>query len=837
MPKIQNTLQIQYESENIKEFRKNNTHVSNSSEIEELIKLIRRKPKPNVNPRLAQVRILHGRSIRLNKRKHTKTYVSSKNKSINTDRNENVKPESIIKRRNNKTISNKDLNLINLKIFNLKNQQKKIWQEKIKIQDIKQVTPKQVIQKQVIQKQVIQEQVIQKQIELEKKIRERHQQELKIKKERLEKYYQEENEKIERQIIELERICKQKIKERKQRETYEKKIKIKRTLFNYNLNEKNLSIKSSYNIKIYYVSKYIKTLSVIFYEYLKKIKNINCSLHHLNEINIEEQQESNTYYFILGFSALNLKLPEGLKYFLYQLEQTNTPEKLKPIMNNLKLIENSILTFDYNEENIEYYPNYVKHKIRLLHPPIENYQSYYEERKYDVLFFGTQNERRNNIIQVLKKHFNVCYVNNIFDEPLDKLICQSFVCLNLHYYKDAVLETSRIHKLLNKNVTIISETTNETKLLQYYKDHVSFIDIINDDLSNVNNLVEEIKYSLLIHSPKSKTPIMRSIQNNTETQLSSLIFWLIIEQNKELFHKYYLGLKQTNENIEYTITHNNYSEEFKENQYYSHLHCYDLSNFYYVYTKQDIDIICKTFKIIITYSIITNDAPILPSEFVILKIKNKGNDIGGKFNVVKYLHDNMIYYRYIFFLQSKTDYNQRRAYFNPLLNLINKYDFKTIKKYDGYFQKELTWNISNPQNTYNSTMSNDKNTWPERNNIYRNSILNLCSATNNTTTFVEGNVYILSNKVIQKLFTNVHLYNNLNGEESFDYNFEIQAYKNTINNAMNSFEYPNKLKIAYENYNRRVLNKVDLNLKRHDGCLEHAFERCVLNFCKSYLFV
>lgn len=97
MPKIQNTLQIQYESENIKEFRKNNTHVSNSSEIEELIKLIRRKPKPNVNPRLAQVRILHGRSIRLNKRKHTKTYVSSKNKSINTDRNENVKPESIIK--------------------------------------------------------------------------------------------------------------------------------------------------------------------------------------------------------------------------------------------------------------------------------------------------------------------------------------------------------------------------------------------------------------------------------------------------------------------------------------------------------------------------------------------------------------------------------------------------------------------------------------------------------------------------------------------------------------------------------------------------------------------
>ena len=643
--------------------------------------------------------------------------------------------------------------------------------------------------------------------------------------------------KIQLQIIELEEISKQKIKERSQHEIYKKKIKIKRTLFNFNLNEKSLSIKHSYNLKIYYVSKYIKTLSHLFYKNLNKNKNINCSLHTLNELNIEEKQESNTYYFILGFSAVNLKLPEGLKYFLYQLEQINTSKKIKPIMKNLKIIENSILTFDYNEENIKYYPNYVKHKIRLLHPPVENYEPNYEERKYDVLFFGTQNERRNNIIGELKKHFSVCYVNNIFDESLDKLINQSLVCLNLHYYKDATLETTRIHKLLNKDVIIISEKTKEIKLLEYYKPHVCFIDTINDDLSNINNLVEEIKSSMLNDSPKSKTSIMRSIQNNTKIQLNIVIFWMIIQKNKELFHKYYLGLKKTTENIEYSITQNNYSEEFKENQYYAHLHCYDLSDFYYVYTKQDIDIICKTFKIIITYSIITNNNPIFPREFVILKIKNKGNDIGGKFNVVKYLHDNMIYYRYIFFLHSKTDYNQRRAYFNPLLRLINKYDFKTIKKYDGYFQNDLKWNIHNPQNTYNSTMSNDKNVWLERNNIYRNSILNLCGATNNINTFVEGNVYILSNKVIQKLFTNVHLYNNLNEEYSFDYNFEIQAYKNSINNTINSFKYPNKLKIAYENYNRRVINKIDLDFKRHDGCLEHAFERCVLNFCKSYVFV
>ena len=134
MPKIQNRLQIQYESENIKDFRKNNNHISNSREIKDLIKLLRSKPRPKVNPRLAKVRVLHGRSIRLKKRNHTKTYVSSKNKSTNHNKNENVKRKTNIKRKNNKTISNKDLNLINLinfKIFNLKNQQKKLQQEKI----------------------------------------------------------------------------------------------------------------------------------------------------------------------------------------------------------------------------------------------------------------------------------------------------------------------------------------------------------------------------------------------------------------------------------------------------------------------------------------------------------------------------------------------------------------------------------------------------------------------------------------------------------------------------------------------------------------------------------
>ena len=94
-------------------------------------------------------------------------------------------------------------------------------------------------------------------------------------------------------------------------------------------------------------------------------------------------------------------------------------------------------------------------------------------------------------------------------------------------------------------------------------------------------------------------------------------------------------------------------------------------------------------------------------------------------------------------------------------------------------------------------------------------------ANNDTNCFIEGNCYILSKKVIHKLYSDPYIYNILNNETSFDYNWVSKAYNIQGN--------------IYEVYKQFVENKLaPRNINSYDGYLEHVFERVVLNFCDNY---
>ena len=92
---------------------------------------------------------------------------------------------------------------------------------------------------------------------------------------------------------------------------------------------------------------------------------------------------------------------------------------------------------------------------------------------------------------------------------------------------------------------------------------------------------------------------------------------------------------------------------------------------------------------------------------------------------------------------------------------------------------------------------------------------------NNTNRFIEGNCYILSKKVINKLYTDPLLYNILNTETSFDYNWVCKAY----NIKGDIYE-------VYKQFQERKL--APRNERSFDGYFEHVFERVVLNFCNNY---
>ena len=131
-----------------------------------------------------------------------------------------------------------------------------------------------------------------------------------------------------------------------------------------------------------------------------------------------------------------------------------------------------------------------------------------------------------------------------------------------------------------------------------------------------------------------------------------------------------MGISTPNKPITYKlIQHTPDDKTFNDNKLFAHLHCYDISKFNEIYSEY-IEKICSFFKVVITYSIGKNN--INDKRFVIIKIPNKGMDIGAKFCMVQYLNDNKISYEYIFFLHSKSNIETRRKYFMPLIENLNK---------------------------------------------------------------------------------------------------------------------------------------------------------------------
>jgi len=311
-----------------------------------------------------------------------------------------------------------------------------------------------------------------------------------------------------------------------------------------------------------------------------------------------------------------------------------------------------------------------------------------------------------------------------------------------------------------------------------------------------------------------------ALENNC-LEKQNKVFSLLQDNGYYLFHKYLLGIESVSNNINYDLIYNNISKDFKNNKYYAHLHCYDISRFDEIYEKY-IDKIGEYFSIIITYSI--GDNSIQNKRFVVLKIPNKGMDIGGKFCAVKYLNDYNIQYDYILFLHSKSNPKTRKKYFEPLINNLDDEFIQNINGNNGYFP-DIKWEIVGDKINWisnNPDFNNYKNkNFPERNNLYRNEFLRYCKATNNTNQFIEGNCYILSKKVVDKLYTNPLFYNILNTDSSFDYNWVINAY-----------DIKGNIYKVYKQFTDK--NLLPRNQTSFDGYFEHVFERVVLNFCDNY---
>lgn len=272
----------------------------------------------------------------------------------------------------------------------------------------------------------------------------------------------------------------------------------------------------------YFKSLNIETLLII---------NNKLESYVLNYLN-----EENSYIFLIGINHIqninNLNLSDKLinKFIIYQIEQLNQNNFVYNKLSNnvINIMKKCHKLFDYSKVNINYYPEDLRENIKLLTPLIrtnnllnnENIELFSKEfinnninnkvenyeKNITILFIGTLNERRRKILDFLEKYnilnslnYKIVVVSKVFKDELIELIKKSEIVINLHYYNNALLEVFRIHELLGYNCKILSEKLNnneEFELIEKYGKVISFFPIINENLSNINEMYEIINKNL-----------------------------------------------------------------------------------------------------------------------------------------------------------------------------------------------------------------------------------------------------------------------------------------------------------------------------------------------------
>jgi hypothetical protein len=295
-----------------------------------------------------------------------------------------------------------------------------------------------------------------------------------------------------------------------------------------------------------------------------------------------------------------------------------------------------------------------------------------------------------------------------------------------------------------------------------------------------------------------------------------------------LFGKYLLGLNEPESPIPYEIIKENVTTEFIQNKRKAHLHCFNIEKFNYFYNSY-LDKISKYCSIIITY-VCGDSSNFSHNNYTLIKIRNKGMDIGGKFVCVNYLKDKNIDYENILFLHSKTDDNLRCIFFDSLINNID-YIYNKLEKNIGGFLPPWIFNGDNNDIIIGDDL-NHKFSFKskiDRNYKYLNEISDFLGLDNNFSIFPAGNCYVLNKDIIESIFLKKELYNILNDETSCDLFWVTKYYSNL-------FHENEKIDKIYKKIveNKLIPNNLScINNKLSDCMIEHIFERIIIKIIKK----
>lgn len=186
-------------------------------------------------------------------------------------------------------------------------------------------------------------------------------------------------------------------------------------------------------------------------------------------------------------------------YVAFQMEQSVHSRWFT--QDYFKILENALAVLDYSKRNIQFLQEQGKLAYQQLYwTPISNIQNYksrypFEEThskpEYDVAFYGDiHNPRRKAFLDEIAKHYKLHIISEVFGDDLYRELQKAKMVLNIHYYEDALLETTRIYECLSLGLTVISEKSSDFEDHSSLYDKVRFTEI--DDISGMCQAIQEV---------------------------------------------------------------------------------------------------------------------------------------------------------------------------------------------------------------------------------------------------------------------------------------------------------------------------------------------------------
>lgn len=181
-------------------------------------------------------------------------------------------------------------------------------------------------------------------------------------------------------------------------------------------------------------------------------------------------------------------------YLTFQMEQSVSSRWFTE--EYFKRLKNAKFVFDYATPNLEYLQEKEIPFNQLYYLPIGTLPSQElstsNKYEYDISFYGDPNcERRAFFLEKLKEKFSVQVISEVFGDELYSLLNKSKIIVNIHYYENALLESTRLYECLSLNKLVISEEGSDQT---DYADLQGIIDFVK--IGDINDMINKIQYWL-----------------------------------------------------------------------------------------------------------------------------------------------------------------------------------------------------------------------------------------------------------------------------------------------------------------------------------------------------